>query len=98
MARFNVGQIVELDAWGFGEGAELQTGDRGTVIVAGRMREFDSVVANVRWHKTVRASEMVEYRQKVYTQPPAHFSVGQIVELDMTGFDQDETFQTGEAT
>ena len=69
MARFNVGQIVELDAWGFGEGGRLQTGDRGTVVVGGRMNEFDAMVARVQWHKTGRVTDMVEHRLRVYTHP-----------------------------
>ena len=63
---FTVGQIVELDAWGFGEGALLQTGDRGTVVVGGRMNEFSAMVARVLWHRTGIEADMVEDRLRIY--------------------------------
>ena len=64
---FTVGQIVELDAWGFGEGALLQTGDRGTVVVGGRMNEFGAMAARVLWHRIGREADMVEHRLRVCT-------------------------------
>ena len=69
MAGFNVGQIVQLDAWGFGQGALLQTGDRGTVVVRGHLNEFDAYAPNVLWHKNGITAIMSEDRLSVYTNP-----------------------------
>lgn len=69
MPHYNVGQIVELDATGFGPGALLRTGDRGTVIAPGRVDEFRAMVYGVLWHKDGREHDMVEDRLRIFTHP-----------------------------
>ena len=78
MARFNVGQIVELADSCFGEvGVEglLQTGDRGTVVVGGRMNDLGVMWARVLWHRIGSEVNIVENEFRVYTHPadaPGH--------------------------
>ncbi len=69
VARFSIGQIVELDATGFGPGALLQTGDRGTVVRGGFMNRFGAMQAMVLWHKDGRERDMVEDRLRAYVNP-----------------------------
>ena len=66
---FRVGQIVELDASGFGPGALLQTGERGTVVAPGRVNGVGAVEYKVLWHKDGVESGMVQDRLRMYTHP-----------------------------
>ena len=69
MPRCNIGQIVELDATGFGPGALLRIGDRGTVISTGRVNEFEAMVYRLLWHRDGREHDMAEDCLRIFTHP-----------------------------
>ncbi len=69
-SRYNIGQIVELDATGFGPGALLQTGDLGTVISTGHVNEFGATMYRLLWHRDGRENDMVEDRLRISTPAP----------------------------
>ena len=70
--RFNVGQVVKLDASGFGPGARLQDGDLGTILSQGRMNEFGHVAYSIKWHRADIIHAMVERRLEFYPRATAH--------------------------
>ena len=74
MARFNVGQIVVLDASGFSEGG-LRTGDRGTVVGASTVWGPGARV--VFWHRLGLESPVLVNRLRLDTNPPDALGLSQ---------------------
>ena len=60
--RFSIGQLVKLDATGFGEGARLQHGDLGRILSDGEMNEFDNIAYSIHWLRADFISSMCEER------------------------------------
>ena len=60
--RFDIGQVVKLDADGFGAGAQLQHGDLGTILSRGEINEFNHIAYSIKWHRADIISSMVEER------------------------------------
>ena len=67
--RFSVSQIVEVEAMGFGEGARLQTGDRGTVVREASRNKIGGMEVAILWHKNLTESTVPEDRLRVYVNP-----------------------------
>ena len=68
MARFNVGQIVEMVEY-FGCAGLPQAGDRGTVVVRGHLNEFNVYAPKVLWHKNGEELVVREDLLSIYTNP-----------------------------
>ena len=64
--RFNVGQVVKLDASGFGTGSQLQHGDLGTILSQGVVNEFEHIAYRIKWHRAEISASMVEERLEFY--------------------------------
>ena len=77
-ARFRIGQIIELDAMGFGAGALLRDGDRGTVLTEAMMNSFGNLEHKILWHRIGKETTMVQERLRLFEDP-----------MDRPGRDQD---------
>ena len=68
-ARFRIGQIIELDAMGFGAGALLRDGDRGTVLTEAMMNSFGNLEHKILWHRIGKETTMVQERLRLFEDP-----------------------------
>jgi len=64
--RFDVGQVVKLDASEFGTGSQLQHGDLGTILSQGVVNEFEHIAYRIKWHRAEIIASMVEERLEFY--------------------------------
>ncbi len=68
-AFLHIGQIIELDATGFGAGALLRDGDRGTVLTGAIINGFGNWEHKILWHRTGKETTMVQERLRLFEDP-----------------------------